>query len=1464
MALLLYVVVALLNYSVVQSLAGSAASSYFSKEWGGKAKIGSISANIFDHVVLHDILLIDPQGDTIADAGRISVSFNKLPYKDGVLDLDRVGLRDVYFHLVTDSNGINLKYITDYFKSDKPSSETHEPFTVKVRRLRMREVHYKMDLRVDKPHVFRYENGVDVQRMEFSHLNAVIRNIRVCNDHITCKIESFSGEERSGFKFNKICGNAYVSNHGISATNFHVATDSTDLTIDALLNYRSWKTMSHYVDSVDMTVKFHPGSVGCFVDAAYWAPTLWGMDERVLIEGDVHGPVAAMYAENMLVRFGRGTELHVDGSVIGLPYIDSTYFDGVIHQFTTNYSDICSVKLPTRAKALQLPSLLKNLGSFNLQASMLGRIKDFDATATLNSAVGQINVEGSMLYNETRKTYTYTADASSEHIDIARLLPNKVLYQSGLNVHAEGSGFNPNEMNASATIGLNNTILAGGTVDNTMLEAEIKNGQIVANANINDEQNNLNLRCRLRNDSALVALNIKNLDLAMVGMKPNANGTTPQVRSNIDIAMALPESKNIEEATGTVEVSALRYSVGEREVSLDSVNIAMDLDDGMRIIHVGSDVAKVDAEGYFDFSDFGLIVRQFINNYCPTYYNPNAKALSDEELASIADATLSFSAEWKDRRDKLAPILPNIRIAPGTRLMGAYNNAESLKLIARSDSLKVGGLAIAGLAVNGHSIGERYKADIEADAIAMGATELLSNATIGITAHSSEVGLNLNWNDHSDPISKGSLAMLMESDTSGNRVSLLSNNILIKGNPWDVAFSEPITLAKKHLHMEGLSISSQGQEIKASACIMQQPNDSIGLDIHNFALNQINFLLGSTGFNLDGLVNGTVMMTNISETPYVDIKTTVDDCMINEQPLGDANIQSQWDAELQRLNLEFTTLLQTDTLEQQPLVALGYVDLGTPDKDLEFNIDFDGFSLRSIAPLLQSFSSQLEGNLHGNFVVSGSAKMPQLRGDAYIEKASLLVDATGVTYTIDDTISFTNNEILFDNITILDPQKNQALLNGRIRHSHWKDFQIDLALNTRHIMMMNTTAQNANYYGRIFGAADGTITGTLNALDIKVNAQTRPGSSLTFAVDNKKQVKELGYIMFEDFEANEEREERERNNSALKESGMNYKITADIVITPDLRLTVPMDFGQMYADAAAVANGDLHFETGSATRTTLTGDCEIASGTMGLSLLGLINKDFSISEGSSINFPGSISDATFNVEAIYQQRVNMATLTGADVSSEIGSKNIPVQDVIILSGNISNPSINFDIRLPNVDPSVEEEVFSYIDRSNELDMLNQTLSLLIMNQFYNNTTSSAAGATANGLSAGYSVLANSLGSVVTNMVQFVDVNFNYKSANGLQNEQYNVDISRSWDKFYFESTLGFGTDERKIDGNDNGFTGDVLVGYKMNPQLHLFVFNRSNTNDYTRADLPYKQGLGLKFTKDFDRWRDLFKKKKNR
>ena len=264
--------------------------------------------------------------------------------------------------------------------------------------------------------------------------------------------------------------------------------------------------------------------------------------------------------------------------------------------------------------------------------------------------------------------------------------------------------------------------------------------------------------------------------------------------------------------------------------------------------------------------------------------------------------------------------------------------------------------------------------------------------------------------------------------------------------------------------------------------------------------------------------------------------------------------------------------------------------------------------------------------------------------------------------------------------------------------------------------------------------------------------------------------------------------------------------------------------------------------------------------------MDLASRELSLEKGSSLSWSGSPTGANIDIKGVYSQRVNLASLYAASPSLEQTSKTVNVESIIALSGQLLNPSIKFDFRLPNADQSTEEEVFAIIDRTNEREMINQTVSLLAFNQFY--SSSSSATDNFNTLSSGIGIVANQVSNVVSNMVEFVDVNINYKSGDELVTNQLDIDISKEWNRFYFETTFGIGGDARTLnqldDGSASTIIGDVLVGYKISPNFHLVAFNRSNANDYTKQDMPYTQGVGIKYSKDFDTWKSLFTSKKKK
>ncbi|MEE1189257.1 MAG: hypothetical protein UHN41_00645, partial [Bacteroidales bacterium] len=92
--LFVYLLIAVLNSSLVQSYTAAKVSEYFSKEWNAKVSIGALEIRPLLTVGLKDVYLEDPNGNVIADADYISASLRSLTLPNEFV-LSEVYLRNV-------------------------------------------------------------------------------------------------------------------------------------------------------------------------------------------------------------------------------------------------------------------------------------------------------------------------------------------------------------------------------------------------------------------------------------------------------------------------------------------------------------------------------------------------------------------------------------------------------------------------------------------------------------------------------------------------------------------------------------------------------------------------------------------------------------------------------------------------------------------------------------------------------------------------------------------------------------------------------------------------------------------------------------------------------------------------------------------------------------------------------------------------------------------------------------------------------------------------------------------------------------------------------------------------------------------------------------------------------------------------------------------------------------------------
>ncbi|MBR6292018.1 MAG: translocation/assembly module TamB domain-containing protein [Bacteroidales bacterium] len=1459
--LAVYVCVALVNYSVVQSYIGAEAGKRLSAAWGGKVKIGSVHIHPFNHLVAKELLMVAPDGDTILDAEALRVHFRRFPFKDNKLELGRVYLKNAYYHLAiyrrddpeapdfvrnmpqTDRYaGLNLQYIINHYYKGPREHKEGSTFTVDVNELVLDHVHYKMDLPDHRTTVYDY--GVAIPHMEFYDICSKITKIHVVNDNVTCRLVRFSTEERSGFKANDISGRVHVGPHDITVMDFKAETDRSVVKADVEILYDGWDGMGDYLRDVHHRIDLKSGTSVALADAAYWAPVLWGIDMQLMPVGKVDGAIDRIHTDGMSLRFGHASEVALEGDIHGLANIDSLRVNLDQMDIRFEQSDLTQVcAMMPQYITPKVARYLHDIEYIDLTSQAHGGWT-VPSTVNLNlvCGLGNLRADATMTPGKGKRRIVINADSDGMGLTP---LGSDWLTHSGFNINIDAdvpdNHKNLRAIDAEATAYLTGTVLKGNNIDPVNLHAYMKDGKLDFAASCDDSLLYADMHGSAKLTDSVrgyyIYLDLNNLQADAFGLaKPEYGKISTHLEANF-------KGNSIDEMRGAMTARNTRVgSLAMSELTLS----ATPEDADHKNLRLESDALTTTVGGRFAYADLPLMVQHICYEMLPADLQL-VKQPDSAAMATIEGNTMNFHLRLNDAT-VLNQTLQKVNIAPGTRIDGTYNSNDLLRLVGRSEAAQIGSVAVSDIGLYSYYENGIYHVDIESSDINVGeGLELFKDLNLQLASNKQQAEIQFMWGD-SLQASHGDLLLNLDNGD----ISVEKPYFYIGDTRWQLGIDNLhlATVPVTTISGDGISLDSDRQHIDARLRLLRQENDFVELDFGNFDLGPISeLLLRNSPVNIAGAANGRFSMYGMSSTPYFNANLTIDSCMLNRQELGELTVRSNWNAEMNTLNLQ---------VGGNTLHATGWLGLASEDKDIDFDVDFNRFELASIAPLLSTFSSRFEGQLEGSFDINGTLRNPVVTGEAYVDDGAMKIDPTGVTYYFNDSIQFTNNLITLRDFRLLDQSGNLASVDGKISYSSLDNINIDLRLNTDNITVFNQRAGDA-FYGTVLAQAKGQVRGNLEQLNISVRARTNPGTTLTVPVTDRRQVQAQDYITF----VGDDREEVSVQQKK-KVGNMKFNLDMDLTVTPEAQLNLPMDFSEVSVDVKGTGNGDLHMNLNESLEPQVQGSYEITSGILKFGLVSLIEKTFSLEPGSSLNFQGSLPDARFDLQAVYAQRVNLSTLTGTFSAVDNSQKYIQVEDVIAINGTLNNPTISFDIRLPNADASVEEEVFAYIDRNSERDMLNQTISLLLLGQFYNvggnmNDNSNLLGS---GLSSGYSMVASTMGNMVSDMVQIVDVDFKYKAATEMTNEQVDLNISKDWGRWYLESTLGYGGDSRELESDANGNAViDALLGYRISDLVHIYAYNRTNNNDYTRIDLPYKQGAGLKLTKDFDHWRDLFTKK---
>jgi hypothetical protein len=207
-----------------------------------------------------------------------------------------------------------------------------------------------------------------------------------------------------------------------------------------------------------------------------------------------------------------------------------------------------------------------------------------------------------------------------------------------------------------------------------------------------------------------------------------------------------------------------------------------------------------------------------------------------------------------------------------------------------------------------------------------------------------------------------------------------------------------------------------------------------------------------------------------------------------------------------------------------------------------------------------------------------------------------------------------------------------------------------------------------------------------------------------------------------------------------------------------------------------------------------------------------------------------------------------------------------VECLIHLRDALLNPTITFGMNLPNASEDITHTVFALIDTTNQAVMTEQALSLLVLGTF------SYAGNSSNNNPTNYfDALASSLifNNLSVNLADNVNIGLRYHSGSASATyDEYQIAFRTELfdNRLTFETNVGMVSNSNE---NASNLIGEFDLYYKLTKdgRLQAHFYNHSNYNtNYSSFSFdrlaPYTQGLGLSYSRSFNRISDLWRKKK--
>ncbi|MFO7614083.1 MAG: translocation/assembly module TamB domain-containing protein [Bacteroidales bacterium] len=1430
-----------------QRLAGKIAADFLSQEFNTPVYINTFRISGIRDVRLGGVKVMDYNGQPMLELGALHVKLQEFSLKQHEIGFRFIRLVDGGFFLRRYENDslLNLNYFLQNFQAGESDTVPFPVWKLSCESLILDEFAFGFRNELQEQTV----EGVDFNDLYISEIIMHLTDISVVGDSISAIVAHLSFMEKSGLTVRHFSGITQVSSTGIRLEQLNLETPSTSLDMDLAFLYDNYNKLGFFLDSVRITAGIR-SSLLTLSDIGYFAPDLLPLTEPLMLEGMLEGTVSDFSTSDFRFKTGDFTEFIGDISMKGLPDVRNTFVSLDIQRLRTTPDEVSKFHLPVDRQLAEYPDLVNDLGITTISGKISGFIDDFNARLALTSDLGKLQFSGSLSGRDMQREITYFGEVLGSGLRLDRMTGNHDLGTADLDLEFEGEGITLQDLNIVLSGWVENLVYKSYRYDKLIIGGVVRsrsyNGRLLVIdpslsfsfdglVDFNQEIPHL--------DFSLELLRARFFDMNLSDKSEDMNlqGTIKADFEGID-----PDNFH-----GLIRIDSMKYTEHGNDYFLRHLELnRIRGEDVTDEITLRSDYIDADLIGTFKVQDLIGQVRHFL--------------VGSEEEDILADRArienpqqLSYDLRLKDTQPLTEIFMPNLEISPGAAIKGKFDSyGPMLTVEGHTEWIIVSGITFNEVSFSGQTIDQQFHFEGDAgqivlmeqqDTVSLSLDHFNLNAVAGVDS----ISFSILWDNYDSVMTNQAAIDGFFRFPSSRRIEagIYDARANFNGEIWQIREPNLFVADSGFYSIEHFHISKGKEVFYLDGAISYDPADTINLVFKDWSLSNFNPLLAGNALEFDGMINGSFGMFISDSIPNIFTAMTIADFVFNDVYFGDADIQTRWNDTDTSVTVNVSIFDKSELADTYKILDIsGSYFPFHETRNFDLTIATRNLNISVMKPMLTGFSSNIAGFATGKLDLRGTIAEPLLTGSLKLQRAEMKIDYLNVNYSFANEVIFEENLIYFDRLTVYDPNSNQAVLKGGIRHEHFRDFQIDLSIEPDKFLGFDLNRyQNEIFYGQAIASGIVKLTGPLENINILTDVKTEKGTRVTIPVRYSVDVSQGDFIVF----TNQADTLVESLPDAPQVTGINLDISMQVTNAANIEIILPGSLGFIKANG----QGNLRLGVDPNGYLTMDGSYTISSGLFTFSLEQLLYRRFEIIEGSRIIWTGDINDAEVNITARYRVRTSLDGLGIGMLDSDAAGQRVVVYTDIRMTGNLFNPDLNFMISFPGLQEQYKQAVYAVLDTNDFSMMSQQAISLLVLSSFSN------AGIGGTGQISAFSVFSNSLSNMLSQISHDFTIGINYVPGDRVTDEQLELALSTQLleDRLIIDGNIGV-TGSNESTQQTSSIVGDVTIEYKLTPdgRFRVKAFNRSNDLSLYTDYAPYTQGVSIFYRKEFNHVKELF------